>query len=366
MVQEQNKDSKLLEIKTIIKHGEPSKTVERNYILIDDIIYYIANPDTEPKLRLYVPEQLRERVVKQYHDDNGHMGIDKLFDSIRQKYFWPNLYKQLYEYISMCTTCQARSTRKTKPPLQETEIPPYPFAKIRLDLSGSYPTSLSGNKYIIGFIDLFSGWPEAFAVPDKCAENKAHLIIEEIFPRFGCPLEIISDNGSENVNKIVRETLESLNIHHVTTSFYHPQGNAKIERFHRTLHDVLSKKIQNNASTWDLYLNQTLAAIRFNVSESSKFSPFILLYNRDVVLPVDNLLNPRRKYQGEDIHKIAPEQQHKAFMLVRRYLKQAKKRQVKYANRNRVEIDFQIGNLVYLKNHIKKNKLDSNRKPFYS
>ena len=163
---------------------------------------------------------------------------------------------------------------------------------------------------------IYSDWPEAFAVPDKCAENIAHLIIEEIFPRFGCPLEIISDNGNENVTKIVRETLESLNIHHVTTSFYHPKGNAKVEHFHRTLHDVLSNKIQDNASTWDLYLNQTLAAIRFNVSESSKFSPFFLLYNRDVVLPVDNLLKPRRKYQGEDIHKIALEQQHKAFMCV--------------------------------------------------
>jgi hypothetical protein len=56
-----------------------------------------------------------------------------------------------------------------KPHLQETDIPPYPFAKIGLDLSGPYPTSLSGNKYIESFIYLHSGWPEAFAVPDKSA-----------------------------------------------------------------------------------------------------------------------------------------------------------------------------------------------------
>lgn len=120
-------------------------------------------------------------------DDNGHMGIDKTFDSIRQKYYWPNLYKQLYEYVSSCVTCRARSMKKIKTPLQDTDIPPYPFAKIGLDLSGPYPTSLSGNKYI-GFIDLYSGWPEAFAVPDKGADNIAHLLIEEIFPRFGAPL----------------------------------------------------------------------------------------------------------------------------------------------------------------------------------
>ena len=35
------------------------------------------------------------------------------------------------------------------------------------------------------------------------------------------------------------------------------------------------------------------------MSESSKFSSFYLLYKRDVVLPIDNLLKPRRKYQAD-------------------------------------------------------------------
>ena len=65
------------------------------------------------------------------------------------------------------------------------------------------------------------------------------------------------------------------------------------------------KKLAHNQRTWDIFLNQALAAIRVNVSESSKFSPFYLLYNRDVDLPINNLLKPRRKYQGEKTHKIA-------------------------------------------------------------
>ena len=59
-----------------------------------------------------IPGHLREWVVKQYHDDNGHMGIDKTFDTIRQKYYWPNLYKMLYEYVTICVTCQERSMKK--------------------------------------------------------------------------------------------------------------------------------------------------------------------------------------------------------------------------------------------------------------
>ena len=365
MISEQNKDDELLELKTILVHGEPSKEVQHRYLVVDNVVYYLTDPNGDTVLRLYVPKHLRALVVKQYHDDNGHMGVQKTFDCIRQKYFWPNLFKELYQYVSSCTVCQTRSLQKIRQPLQETDIPPYPMAKLSLDLSGPYPKTMSGNKYIIAFVDWVSGWPEAFAVPDKTADTVAHLLIEEIFPRFGCPLQIVTDNGSENVNKVVQETMRSLNIHHVQTSVYHPQSNAKVERFHRTLHDVLSKKLSENQQTWDLFLNQALAAIRFNISVSSKFSPFFLLYNRDVVLPVDNLMKPRRKYQGEELHQIALQEQHKSFTLVRKHLKKAKKTQAKYADRGTKKIEFQVKDTVYYKNNQRKGKLDCKWKPYY-
>ena len=197
MISEQNKDDELLELKTILVHGEPSKEVQHRYLVVDNVVYYLTDPDCDTVLRLYVPKHLRALVVKQYHDDNGHMGVQKTFDCIRQKYFWPNLFKELYQYVSSCTVCQTRSLQKIRQPLQETDIPPYPMAKLSLDLSGPYPKTMSGNKYIIAFVDWFSGWPEAFTVPDKTADTVAHLLIEEIFPRFGCPLQIVTDNGSK-------------------------------------------------------------------------------------------------------------------------------------------------------------------------
>ena len=81
--------------------------------------------------------------------NNGHMGIDKTPDAMKTKYYWPNIYKNLYQYITSCVTCQKRSLRKVKPLQQETCAPSYSFAKLRLDASGPYPKTISGNKYII-------------------------------------------------------------------------------------------------------------------------------------------------------------------------------------------------------------------------
>ena len=239
------------------------------------------------------------------------------------------------------------------------------FAKIGLDLSGPYPTTLSGNRYIVSFVDLYSGWPEAFPVPDKSADRIVHLILEEIVIRFGCPLQIVTDNGTENVNRKVRETLDAMNIHHIKTSYYSPQSNARTERNHRILHSVLAKQIQEDVQLWDLYLNQTLAAIRFHVNESSKFSPFFLLCNRDVVLPLDTILKPHKRYYGDDKFQICLQNQHKSFTLVHRHMKESKKRQKEYADRGSKDDNFQVGHPVYLRNHRRTNKLDVKWSPFY-
>ena len=365
MVEEQDKDGVVKGIKEQLESGKAVGALKNMHLILGGLLYYLSYPGDDPTPRLYIPKQLQDAVIKQYHDDNGHMGIDKTFESIKRKYYFPNLYQKLTSYVNACVTCQTRALKKQRPPLQEMEQPPYPFAKLSMDISGPYPTSLSGNRYILSVVDHYTGWPEAFAIPDKSAQSVAHILVDEILPRFGCPCEVITDNGTENGNQVMKEVFAKLNIHHVTTSFYHPQSNAKVERFHRTLHDVLSKLLKDDSTVWDLYLNQALAAIRFNHNDSSKFSPFFLVYNRDVVLPIDNILKPRRKYVGEEQHKIALQQQHKLFTLVHNHMKRAKKRQAKYADRGSKPVDFQVGDPVYYKRHQRRNKLEGKWQPYY-
>ena len=52
MVSEQNKDDEILELKTILKHGEPSKDIQRKHLIADDILYYLTDPDSDPVMIL--------------------------------------------------------------------------------------------------------------------------------------------------------------------------------------------------------------------------------------------------------------------------------------------------------------------------
>ena len=363
MIAEQARDPELSQLKAQIEQGQANRCLQRKHIILEGILYYLSNPDENPIIRLYVPNHLTERVIRQFHEII-HLGVDKTFDAIRDKYYWPNLYKQVYDHVSKCVPCQTRNLKKVKAPLTEVDTPPYPFAKIALDLVGPLPKTLSNNVYILTAIDWFSGFVEAWPLPDKKADGIAHLLLDEIFPRYGCPLQVVTDNGSEFVNGTLRKVFEGLNIQHVRTTPYSPWSNGKCERSHRALIDVISKKMQDNNHTWDLYLNQALAAIRFSISETTKFSPFFLLFQRDPVFPIDNLLKPRRRYYGDDIIEKGLEQTHKAFVMVHKRQKQARRKQAKYANKNSKDVEFKIGDPVYFKNHIRV-KVGQKWKPYY-
>ena len=185
--------------------------------------------------------------------------------------------------------------QKIKSPLKEINTPKFLFAKMAIDVVGPLPKTLSGNQYILTAIDWYSGYLEAWPLPDKKADGIANLILDETFPRYGCPLEMavhLSDNGKEMRNATLENLFNKLNIRHRKTNLFSPNEN-RIERSHRTLIDVRSKKIKDSPHAWDLYLNQALAAIRFSENVSTKQFPFFYLYQRDPVLPIDNLLRPR-------------------------------------------------------------------------
>ena len=82
-------------------------------------------------------------------------------------------------------------------------------------------------------------------------------------------------------------------------------------------------------------------------------------------LPLDNILKPRRKYHGDDMHQLALEIQHRSFTEVHRSLKKAKRTQAMYTDRNSKPVTLRIGDPVYYKNFTKKNKLDARWKPYF-
>ncbi|KAL4232960.1 hypothetical protein ACF0H5_007648 [Mactra antiquata] len=362
MTTEQERDDGLNTIKNQLTMTDPPNAVNK-YVLLNNVIYYLTDMDNDPVLRLCIPTHLQSDVLKRYHEELKHMGADKCYDTIKQKYFWKNMYKSILEFISKCVVCNMRANSQQKPHVNDTEIPVHAFAKCSMDITGPLPETLSGNRYILVFMCCLTGWVEAFAIKRKTAENIAHLLIDEIFNRYSSPRVLLSDNGSEMVNEVVKYVTNELNIAKIETSFYSPNSNGKVERFNATLKDILSKTTEENM--WDCGLNAAVAAYRFSPCTSTGFSPFYLLYGREPEFPVDSILRPRRRYYGDEDHKIMLQTQHKAFRAAYQNMKKAKQKQSRLANRDTTEVTYDIGQAVFLKNNTRKSKLDHKYLPYY-
>ena len=71
---------------------------------------------------------------------------------------------------------------------------------------------------------------------------------------------------------------------------YHPQTDGLVEKFNSTLINMIAKCCEKSKD-WDKLLPYLLFAYRANIQDSTKESPFFLLYGRDPHVPSDSALN---------------------------------------------------------------------------
>ena len=87
-----------------------------------------------------------------------------------------------------------------------------------------------GNKYLLVFIDTFSGWTEAFPTKRETAQMVVKKILKDIFPRFGLPKVIGSDNGPAFVSQVSQGVAKTLGINWKLHCAYRPQSSGQVKR----------------------------------------------------------------------------------------------------------------------------------------
>ena len=228
-----------------------------------------------------------EALMYMMHNDPtaGHFAVDKMFDKIRERYYWPQMYEDIKIYVQSCDNCQRRGKSKRNELLHPIPVGE-PFYQIGIDIVGPLPRSKQGNKYIVVAIDYLTKWPEAKAIPEATAEQVSHFIYENIICQHGCPIKILSDRGSHFNNKMIAELMKKFEIKHLLSTPYHPQTNGLVERFNRTLCESLAK-LGTETDEWDLFIPPTLFAYRTSKNATTKMEPFFLVYGRQAKLPID-------------------------------------------------------------------------------
>ena len=326
------------------------------------VLYHLYYPRTkghkwtDVKKQLAVPHILRDAVLKSYHDalPAGHYGIERTYEAVRMKYFWPSMFKDIKIYCQTCEPCQ-RTKRYIHP--RKAELQPLPvgdiFSRVHMDLLGPLPTSEQKYRYILLVCDSFSKWCDAYPLYTMEAKEVAWKLYDEWICRYGCMNSILTDRGSNFMSALMKELCSIFRISKISTSSYHAATNSAAEKMNSVILQKLRIYCNKKQTDWPQLLPSIMASYRMSPSVySTKYSPYYIVFGRECTLPLDTALIPTTTAgtPAEDHLRRIIENQKVCRELVKENIKAAQAKYKKQYDKNADTPNFKVRDSVWLYN----------------
>lgn len=171
--------------------------------------------------RVVVPSKGRSVILSELHSE--HVGASRMKELARSYVWWPGLDEELENLVQKCTYCLAHRHAPPRAALHPWEWPDKPWHRVHIDYAGPIK-----NTYFLILVDAHSKWIEVF--PTTTITSRATInILRSCFARWGIPVVLVSDNGTQFVSKEFDAYISQLGIKHIKTAFYKPSTNGMAE-----------------------------------------------------------------------------------------------------------------------------------------
>ncbi|OBZ80124.1 hypothetical protein A0J61_11827, partial [Choanephora cucurbitarum] len=226
-------------------------------------------------------------------------------------------------WVSTCPRCQAKGKEALQERLHPVQMPLQPFHQVAMDIK-YMPMSRAGHAYIIVAIDYFPKGVECQALQTTTSIDIFNFFVENIITRHSVSRVIITDYGFPFQGRHIAAMCQSLHIKHYFSTVYHPQTNG-------------------------LYSYNTTR------QDSTRYSPFQLLYGHHPNMPLNNHLDSHNNQPlNEEIGSFETIKSNLAQIRTRATIniEKAKQRQQRYIDKRILDQDkehklpFRTGELV--------------------
>ena len=182
-------------------------------------------------------------------------------------------------------------------------------------------------------------------IVEDSLEKLAQLYVDEIVRLHGVPVSIVSDRDPRFTSRFWSSLETALGTRFHFCTAFHPQTDGQSERTIQTLEDMLRACVMEFKGSWDTHL--ALMEFTYNNSYQANIgmAPFEALYGRKCRTPLCWDEVGERRLVGPELVQITS----KKAKIVRDNLKKARDRQKSYADNRRRDLQFEIGDRVFLK-----------------
>ncbi|KAA0066738.1 DNA/RNA polymerases superfamily protein [Cucumis melo var. makuwa] len=231
--------------------------------------------------------ELKGAILEEAHNSAYamHPGSTKMYRTLKKTYWWPGMKREIAEYVDRCLICQ-----QVKPVRQRPGglLNPLPVPEWKLTKTAR-------------FIPI-----KATSTLDQLAK----LYVDRIVSQYGVPVSIISDRDPRFTSKFWSNVQKAMGTKLKFSTAFHPQTDGQSERTIQTLEDMLKACVLQFKGNWDTHLSLMEFAYNNSYQSSIGMTPFEALYGRPCRTP---------------------------------------DRQKSYADKRRRDLEFQIGEQVFLK-----------------
>lgn len=291
----------------------------------------------------------RKQILETLHASalGGHSGQSGSIKRISSVFYWPHMKNDIIQFVQQCPTCQRTKHENLPYPglLQPLPIPERPWLHINMDFVGGLPISEHCDTILV-VVDRLTKMGHFMAVAHPfSAKDIAQVFLDSILKLHGMPATIVSDRDKVFTSLFWKELFNLLGttLHYSTA--YHPQTDGQSERLIQCLEAYLRSMCADRPSSWILWLPLAEWWYNTNFHTGIKMTPYEACYGyKPIPIPLGDLceaLIPAVSNMVKDRQAMV--------RLLHDHLAQAQNRMKQYADLNRTERHFDVGDWVYVK-----------------
>ncbi|EGT58928.1 hypothetical protein CAEBREN_19301 [Caenorhabditis brenneri] len=281
--EEQSKDKKIQDTKNLVDKYR----IEKN-------VLFERGPEDQWVIRLPTESSFGKKLTWQIHSsifESAHLGRSRTEKRVRDIATWPGMSTDIRRIVERCTECQKNKDNahtRIQAPLKEFPETTAPFQRVHSDFIGPLPETIKGNRYVAVFVDAFSKFIIAEAVPDQKADTLSEIFRDRVVARFGPPKLLVTDQGTNFMSQKFKELLQSLNCQHNQSTAYHHEANGQVERANQTLETMIRQ--MKDSENWDKELQTIIHAYNSSKNATTEVEPFKVIHGHQARSPLKNSL----------------------------------------------------------------------------
>ncbi|SOV02737.1 uncharacterized protein UDID_18019 [Ustilago sp. UG-2017a] len=251
------------------------------------------------------------------------------------------------DYVASCPVCARYKAPRHRPygMLQPLATPDRPWGSISLDFIEGLPPSRNYDSILV-IVDRLTKF--AILAPTYktvTAKQTAVLLYGHMVRLFGYPDHMVSDRGRQFISGAWKAFAEQMGVKHSLSTAYHPQTDGQTERVNQVVEQYLRMYCNYEQNDWADLLDTAAFVYNNTVHNSIGVSPFFACYGWNPKahpdIPQRLGVNDPGRFEylmdGKERCKYLQEQ-----------IREAQRRTVDQYNRKRKDIEFKVGDMVYI------------------